>query len=141
MWEADPAYRGRWTKLLDHEFKAPSDHPSQLVLSASTGGEPRPPGAGTELTETFQAMGVPSCQACKALARKMDANGTGWCRANLDEIVAEIEARAAGLKWWEKLGLGARLAAAGRPLTIRGNVLDAIRRAEEREVERPAGGG
>lgn len=47
-------------------------------------------GVGTELAIRFFRMGVPSCQACQDLARRMNAWGVAGCREHLDEIVADM---------------------------------------------------
>lgn len=57
-------------------------------------------GPGTELKDIMTKAGVPSCQACKDLAYKMDSWGVDECRLRIDEIVEDILPRA--LKWVEK---------------------------------------
>lgn len=46
---------------------------------------------GTELSKIFQYLGFPSCQRCKATAKKMDENGIEWCKENKNKLLKEIE--------------------------------------------------
>lgn len=51
-------------------------------------------GPGTELLRIYEAAGVPSCDACKELAQKMNNWGVEECRKRLEEIFADIFPRA-----------------------------------------------
>ncbi len=51
-------------------------------------------GPGTQLRVALEDMGVPSCQACKDLARQMDLWGPDLCKQNIDQIIANILPRA-----------------------------------------------
>ena len=51
-------------------------------------------GAGTELTKLMQDAGVPSCQSCKDLAKKMNQWGAEECKKRTEEIIADIMPRA-----------------------------------------------
>lgn len=53
-----------------------------------------PAGPGAELSKAMTAKGLPSCQACKDLAKQMDAWGAAECRDRLAEIVGDIMPRA-----------------------------------------------
>lgn len=66
-------------------------------------------GPGTELSNAIGAMGMPSCQQCHNLAKKMNAWGVVGCRDHLDEIVDEITPRA--LAWWDNSDYRTRTAA------------------------------
>lgn len=53
-----------------------------------------PDGPGSELKRAMKQMGLPSCQACKDLAAKMDEWGVAGCRQRQDEIIEDIMPRA-----------------------------------------------
>jgi hypothetical protein len=53
-------------------------------------------GPGTELKKLLRTIGIqatPNC-SCNARARTMDANGCGWCEANIDTIVGWLREEA-----------------------------------------------
>lgn len=54
---------------------------------------------GTELVNIFQSMGMPSCQSCLDLAKRMDEWGVEGCRSREGEIIEDILPRAR--RWWE----------------------------------------
>lgn len=54
-------------------------------------------GPGTELLLLYKSAGVPSCDACMDLAKRMNNIGVSGCRSNLDSIAAEILPRA--MEW------------------------------------------
>lgn len=93
-------------------------------------------GPGAELAAIFLELGIKSCNACKAMARRMDALGTDGCRRLRSELAADIQGRA------EKKGWGAKIVAAAAALLsglawrldrndLYGSLIDeAIRRAE-----------
>lgn len=60
--------------------------------------EPLGEGPGTELVAIFREMGMPACQQCHALARKMNRWGVEGCRANLQAIIDDMLPRAQ--RWW-----------------------------------------
>lgn len=60
-------------------------------------------GPGSQLIKIFSAKGMPACQACYALAEKMDVWGVDGCREHFDEIVMDILPRA---KQWLKSNHG-----------------------------------
>lgn len=53
-------------------------------------------GAGTELIAIFTKKGVPSCKACKDMARKMDKMGINRCEESIDGLAEEMLPRARG---------------------------------------------
>ncbi|MEQ9407734.1 MAG: glycosyltransferase family A protein [Fuerstiella sp.] len=55
---------------------------------------PQPAGPGTELLSIFKGAGVPGCQQCAELAKRMDAWGAAGCREHLAEIVEDMLPRA-----------------------------------------------
>lgn len=96
-----------------------------------------PPGPGTELLRMYEAAGVPSCQACKDLARRMNEWGSSGCRERLDQIVAEIMPRAKAWveknrPWIHKL-LPNVIEEAGIRHRVRGDVVKVIEAAEAKE--------
>lgn len=91
---------------------------------------PDVPGPGTELKKIFKTLGVPYCQACNDLAKKMNDWGVEGCKAHRAEIIADIESRAMKFNIMEWTKLGIKLAAAGLPLSIAGLVDEAIRRVD-----------
>lgn len=105
------AYRVAWgLEPLTIEEPKPAAEPAEpgvpeLIFhghSASEDGESirhKLYGPGTELLKSYEAAGVPSCDACKELAQKMNNWGVDECRQRLDEIVADIMPRA---KEWAK---------------------------------------
>jgi hypothetical protein len=128
------------------------------VLSRDEGD--RPPqtirlgagGAGSELEAIIKALGVTlqkNC-TCKTTLRQMDLGGTVWCRQNIDDIIAKVEANKAvwqietalktsmptftmlskGLTTWEgwKIGASMLLSASTDPVPVM--VKLAISRAE-----------
>lgn len=65
-------------------------------------------GPGSLLHERFKEMGVPVCQSCNSLSKRMDAWGPDGCEQHMDIIVDEIHARAKqwlsqSKKWVDKL--------------------------------------
>lgn len=60
-------------------------------------------GVGNTLIEMFKEHGFESCDACYALAKRMNDWGVSGCQEHLDEIVADILPRALE---WEKDKLG-----------------------------------
>jgi hypothetical protein len=121
------------------------DHPGRVVR-INTGG------AGTELEAIIKALDVTlqkNC-TCKATLRQMDMGGTQWCRDNINDIIAKVEANKAvwkieaalqtsmptlsmltkGLTTWEgwKIGAGMFLSASTDPVPVM--VKLAISRAE-----------
>lgn len=71
--------------------------------------EPLGEGPGTELSNDIKSMGMPACQQCHLLARKMNGWGIDGCREHLNEIIEDIEPRA--LAWWENTDYNQRTAA------------------------------
>lgn len=138
--------------------------PGLQILLKAADGKAAPPakkltlreeigdGPGTELAEELERLGVSSCQACKAQAVVMNANGAAWCRENVDALVADILPRArawadhATLQeklalWWqsdmtlaEKLKAGVKAATwqldESLKVAIRSRVLAAVERWE-----------
>lgn len=51
-------------------------------------------GVGTELQKILKSKGVPECQACSQLAKKMNQWGPAECEKRLSEIVEDIFPRA-----------------------------------------------
>lgn len=103
-------------------------------------------GVGTALAIRFFRMGVPSCQACKDLARRMNAWGVAGCREHRDEIVADMLPRfrewvAAGKPWAGKLLSVANVVGVGDAaarVAIRAYVGDVIDEYERAEAKMPA---
>lgn len=56
-------------------------------------------GPGSELVDDLKHMGMPNCQQCHMLARRMNEWGVEGCRQRLDSIVEEIMPRA--IEWWD----------------------------------------
>ncbi len=54
-------------------------------------------GPGAELLSIYEKAGVPKCEDCFDLARRMNNWGVSGCRNNLDKIVADILPRA--MEW------------------------------------------
>ena len=65
--------------------------------------EPLGPGPGTELHDELTRLGIPACQACKALARKMNEWGVEESRKRIDEIVEDVLPRAKA--WFDHASL------------------------------------
>jgi hypothetical protein len=101
-------------------------HRGQQIHAAPTSG------AGSELKAMTVLIGIPACQQCVKEAADMDRQGPIWCREHIEDIVARIEKRAADLGWWAKGKAGALALKHGLPLSVRGMVEEAIRRAEEK---------
>lgn len=133
--------------------------------SSDTSPQPKkaPPGSlgdgpGKELSQELLGLGLPSCQACKDLAHRMNEWGAETCREKIDEIVADVLPRAR--VWFDNATLREKLAvwwADSSPLrmamlfggsakkgnldqalskVIRQKTLDAIARWEARQTSR-----
>jgi hypothetical protein len=91
-------------------------------------------GPGTALTIRLFHRGVPTCQACKDLAKRMNAWGVAGCRDHLDEIVADVLPRfqkwiAEEKKWAARLLQAVNIVGAGHAaarLTVRVYISDVI---------------
>jgi hypothetical protein len=95
----------------------------------------KPPGPGGHLYAMYTSWGLPHCSACAKLAAKMDAWGPAGCRERLEEIIADIKSRKNMRKLIRDVTKAVLTGKVKRdalkmPLTIRGQVLEAIRRAE-----------
>lgn len=51
-------------------------------------------GPGSELLKIYEKAGVPSCEACKEMAQKMNNWGVEKCREKIEEILGDIMPRA-----------------------------------------------
>jgi hypothetical protein len=93
---------------------------------------PEPKGPGTELTKMYHQMGIDigGCN-CPLRASQMDAWGSA-CVEHLDEIVGWLTVAAKERGWFDVQDAGVKAFDLGLPMTIRGQVLEAIRRAEEK---------
>jgi hypothetical protein len=130
-----PAVRLSWSQAVS-AFGVATREPvlpaaAPRAAAAPQTGAPAPRGPGAELESMYHnEVGLPPCAECAALARKMDAWGPAGCRERLDEIVADINTRAKLVGLIDKARIAGRLFKAGLPLTVRGQVEEAIRRAE-----------
>ena len=78
------------------------------AVKQSPAEEPLGEGPGTVLHDAIAAMGMPSCQQCKDLAKRMNAWGVDGCREHFDEIVEDILPRAKN--WWSNAGYKEKMA-------------------------------
>lgn len=92
-------------KLCGRKWRVKTVGSQGTILCEATSAVTPPPeeplgqGPGTALHEAIAMMGMPTCQQCKSLARKMNAWGVDGCREHFDEIVEDILPRAK--RWWE----------------------------------------
>jgi hypothetical protein len=97
----------------------------------------KPPGVkkgpGDHLHDMYAAWGLKACAGCLSLMAKMNAWGPAGCRDHLDEIVKDVKSRKNILVLVRKVvkaALSGRVFTSPMPLTVRGQVLEAVRRAE-----------
>lgn len=81
-------------------------------------------GPGSRLIATFKSAGFEACEACYALAERMNEWGDAGCDERIEEIVADILPRALAwerekVSWWTKLVPEAVTAAAIRVIVRR----------------------
>lgn len=123
-----------------HEGRPPGPRRSATAIPSSCGrcgGRTQLRGGpGTELMTIYRKAAVPSCQACRGLAKRMDEWGVSECRERLDEIVSDIFPRAKAWiaenrPWVHRLLPGIVEDAAIR-MKIRNDVTAAIDAAESR---------
>ena len=88
-------------------------------------------GPGTEFHKLADRLGIPACQRCNALAKKMDTNGVQWCKDHRAEILTEIEERAAKLSWTKWIAAGVVALKDSLPKTPAGMLDYAIELAEK----------
>jgi len=99
-------------------------------------------GPGSELMAIYHAAGVPSCEACRDLAQRMNDWGAAECRQRVEEIVADILPRA--MEWldnqypWAAKLLPSIISVPAASFKIRNDVLKAIETFETTVSERRA---
>ena len=94
-------------------------------------------GVGGRLIEMFKKHGFEACEACYALAHRMNEWGVDGCWEHIDEIVADILPRAiewefAKVGWWMRL-----MPHAVTEALIKGMVIRAIETSVPLEFETP----
>lgn len=94
-WKVD-SYREKWgMPLLFNEAKPETNCDKAVpVVSHNIEVLNQDYGPGTELIEIYSSMGVPPCQACYDLAKKMNQWGIHECEERIEEIVEDILPRA-----------------------------------------------
>jgi hypothetical protein len=96
-----------------------------------------PHGPGTELKKIFEAVGVPTCQACQELTTMMNQWGVAGCRQRIESIVNDILPRAKDWMKDNRPWIHALLPNAvedwGIRQRIRGYITEAIEAAERKE--------
>jgi hypothetical protein len=140
LWDTDPEYRARWTKLLSHPVERRPADQNITIRAYQSPAAPRPTaGPGTELKDLLVSYGIitgPTC-GCKVMANQMNAWGVEGCPAHMDEIVNHLKAQAKAAGWKTTVVAGLKAIARGHfydPLNpFPGLVKEAIRRAAEKE--------
>lgn len=92
-------------------------------------------GVGTELESLLTEIGVEDggCYNCKTAAIELNVRGVAWCSSHVPEVIALLETNRKKMGLLNQADAAKKIALAGY-FTFESLILEAIRRAEEKDI-------